>query len=422
VLEVLAEDGITVMAGAGVGGGSLVYSGVLVQPPRELFEQVFPRSIDYREMDRVYYPRVREMLKPAPIPEDLLGTDYYATGRVLRENGVRAGFPPRERSAHFGNGTWKMDLSVDWDVIRGEMAGTRVASAITGQQWYGNNSGAKLSLDRNYLPRAEATGRVEIRPLHVVTEVAAVPAGGYTVACDVIDETGEVARKQRLRCEYLFLAAGSMGTSKMLVRAKGRGTLPGLNEFAGQGWGNNGDIYVMRGNLAEVTNPHLGGPGAGCAVLNYENPVAPCIMMPFPPPRLGAAVPGKNAIFSGVVVQTPARGRFAYDAAADSVRLSFPSDPVSLQAARHLAEHLCKVNGGEVLQLDAGVSAHPLGGACLGQVCDDCGRVEGHPNLYVVDGALMPGSTTCVNPVLTIAAVAERCLDRILAGDMSRGQ
>ena len=39
---------------------------------------------------------------------------------------------------------------------------------IAGQSWYGLNSGAKRSLDRNYLPLAEATGHVEVLPLHVV--------------------------------------------------------------------------------------------------------------------------------------------------------------------------------------------------------------------------------------------------------------
>jgi cholesterol oxidase len=63
-------------------------------------------------------------------------------------------------------------------------------------------------------------------------------------------------------------------------------------------------------------------------------------------------------------------------------------------------------------------TGHQLGGACMGQVCDDCGRVEGHSHLYVVDGALIPGSSTCVNPALTIAAIAERCLERILAEDI----
>jgi hypothetical protein len=58
-------------------------------------------------------------------------------------------------------------LAVDWD-IRDEIEGKRTPSAIAGQSWYGLNSGAKRSLDRNYLPLAEATGDVEVLPLHVV--------------------------------------------------------------------------------------------------------------------------------------------------------------------------------------------------------------------------------------------------------------
>jgi cholesterol oxidase len=54
----------------------------------------------------------------------------------------------------------------------------------------------------------------------------------------------------------------------------------------------------------------------------------------------------------------------------------------------------------------------------MGTVCDLEGRVAGHPNLYVVDGALLPGSSTCTNPALTIAAIAERSLERIIATDL----
>ena len=61
---------------------------------------------------------------------------------------------------------------------------------------------------------------------------------------------------------------------------------------------------------------------------------------------------------------------------------------------------------------------HPLGGANMGPVCDLDGRVHGQRGLYVLDGALMPGTTAACNPSMTIAALAERALDNIVAGDV----
>ncbi len=56
----------------------------------------------------------------------------------------------------------------------------------------------------------------------------------------------------------------------------------------------------------------------------------------------------------------------------------------------------------------------PLGGAVLGQVTDAWGRVKGHPGLYVMDGAGIPGSAGAVNPSLTISALAERNIEKII--------
>ncbi|MHC5732257.1 MAG: GMC oxidoreductase, partial [Nostoc sp.] len=88
VLETRIENGIAVLCGAGVGGGSLVYNCYTYQPPRELFHRVFPPELDYDQMDQVYYPRVRSILKPALIPQDILSTSYYLSTRVFLQEGA----------------------------------------------------------------------------------------------------------------------------------------------------------------------------------------------------------------------------------------------------------------------------------------------------------------------------------------------
>ncbi|MEH2351401.1 MAG: GMC oxidoreductase [Nostoc sp.] len=67
---------------------------------------------------------------------------------------------------------------------------------------------------------------------------------------------------------------------------------------------------------------------------------------------------------------------------------------------------------------DAAITGHPLGGVPIGKACDPFGRVYGYNRLYVVDGSLIPGSAACTNPSFTIAALAERCLDKIIAQDI----
>jgi cholesterol oxidase len=66
------------------------------------------------------------------------------------------------------------------------------------------------------------------------------------------------------------------------------------------------------------------------------------------------------------------------------------------------------------------ITVHPLGGVPMGRgpsegVVNEWGEVFGHPNLYVADGSVMPG-TVGPNPSLTIAALADRFADGILEG------
>ncbi|CAM5287369.1 Cholesterol oxidase OS=Streptomyces griseorubiginosus OX=67304 GN=AQJ54_10705 PE=3 SV=1 [Streptomyces griseorubiginosus] len=59
---------------------------------------------------------------------------------------------------------------------------------------------------------------------------------------------------------------------------------------------------------------------------------------------------------------------------------------------------------------------HPLGGCVLGKATDNYGRVKGYSKLYVTDGSLIPGNIG-VNPFVTITALAERTMARVLVED-----
>ena len=418
VLEIVAGNGMFVGAGAGVGGGSLVFNAIIVKPRRELFERTFPREIDFGEMEDVYYPRVKAVIQSAPIPDDILATAYYRSSRVSFDQARTAGFPTRP-----------VDLAVDWDIVRDEIAGRRVPSAIAGQSFYGLNSGAKRSLDRNYLAMAEATGHVEILPLHNVVAIEQGHGDRYAVtALRISDDGSVVGTPRRLTCKYLFLAAGSIGTTRLLVRARATRALPALNDHVGRHWAANGDIPVTRGALPP-TNPGTGGPAGHFIMEDLDNPFGPTSLVELVlPPHIAALLsvsgaPPDFANYASLGIP-PAIGSFSYDAATDAVGLNWPAtDPQLgnfLAAAHQTLAVLDRSNGSLTLSFNPFVSAHPLGGAILGKVCDLDGRVGPYRGLYVVDGALIEGATGLANPSFTIAALAERSMDHILAEDHLR--
>jgi cholesterol oxidase len=120
------------------------------------------------------------------------------------------------------------------------------------------------------------------------------------------------------------------------------------------------------------------------------------------------------------------RAAFSYDAAKDDLKLSWKasqSEP-AIAAAKQLFDRYNRANStsyrddlfGDSRQFEARYTYHPLGGAVLGKATDLFGRVKGYSGLYVTDGALVPGSLG-VNPFLTITALAERNIARVIAED-----
>jgi len=416
LLERFFGENIDVVCAAGVGGGSLVYSGIMIQPPRELFESVFPAELDYGEMDDTWYPRVREIMRPGAMPDDILEAEPYLSSRLFIRDATAAGLDVR-----------RVQCAMDWDLIRAELTGEVPPQVITGDYLYGLNSGAKHSIDRvGYLTMAEATGMVDVRPQHQVKAVGALEGGGYWAEVERIDEHGEVLETLRMETDLLFMAAGSMNTTKLMLKAKRDGTLPDLNDQVGEAWGNNGQRILVRTGLSEMTGAEQGGPA--CVFIDHhDNPEGP-IGMEFGPAPIGFE---HNCLVSATqgVPEQLGRLRLEVTMVGDEERVDIVPewsrdwDASAGRAARHTMQQMIDAAGGALGSLpgvdDPSITFHPLGGMTMGRACDTYGRVEGHAGLYVVDSALIPGSTPAGNPFWTVSALAERAMDTIVREDLA---
>ncbi|MCB5163452.1 GMC family oxidoreductase [Streptomyces bambusae] len=405
-----AEDmgGILVYQGRGVGGGSLVNGGMAVTPRRENFAAVLP-TVDVNEMYATYYPRANAGLGVATIDPAWFETAAcYQYARVGRKHAQRSGFPF----------VFVPDV-YDWEYMKAEAAGTVPKSALDGEILYGNNHGKK-SLQQTYLARAAATGRVAVSPLHRVTSVSPAAGGGYTVAVEQIDTAGNTVAAKTVTADKVFFAAGSVGTSKLLVRLKATGALPGLNAEIGKGWGDNGNVMCGRANHMWDPTGKVQASIPTAGIDNWDAGGAFAEVAPLP---TGIET---YASFYLSITKNPHRAEFSWNAAAGKVELNWQRawKQASIDMARSIFD---KINAreGTIYRTDLfgtdrvwgdHLTYHPLGGAVLGKATDNHGRLHGHPGLYVIDGALIPGNTS-VNPFVTITALAERNIERIIAAD-----
>ncbi|MDJ0347278.1 GMC oxidoreductase [Streptomyces sp. H10-C2] len=406
-----AEDfsGITVYQGRGVGGGSLVNGGMAVTPKRENFGAILP-SVNADEMYNTYYPRANAGLGANTIdPAWFDTTDCYQFARVGRKQAQRSGFPF----------VFVPDV-YDWDYMKQEAAGTATKSALDGEILYGNNYGKK-SLAKTYIAAARATGKVTISPQHKVTSVAPATGGGYTVVIDQINTSGATTVTKTVTADKVFFAAGSVGTSKLLVRLRSTGALPNLNDEVGKGWGDNGNVMCGRANYLWDPTGKLQSTIPCSGIDNWTAGGAFAEIAPLP---IGFET---YASFYLSITKNPNRAQFSWNAATGAADLNWQTSwkQPSIDMAKTIFD---KINAkeGTIYRTDLfgtnkiwndTLTYHPLGGAVLNKVTDNYGRLLGHPGLYVIDGSLIPGNTS-VNPFVTITALAERNIEKIIATDL----
>ncbi|GAB2740275.1 GMC oxidoreductase [Streptomyces bullii] len=409
VLDRVHFDAVSVYVGRGVGGGSLVNGGMAVTPPKAYFAEQFP-GVDADEMYGTYFPRARAALGVNTVdPAWFEATEWYRYTRVSREHARRTGL----RTTFVPN-------VYDFVHMAREAAGTATRSALAGEVVYGNNHG-KRSLDKTYLAAALGTGNVTLHTLERVRAISRARDGTYVLTADRVDLTGRVVETREYGCTYLFLGGGSLGTTELLLRARETGALPDLDASVGAGWGTNGNVMLGRANHLwdtvgenQSTMPVMGIDDWA----NASNPVFAEIA-PLP-----TGLEHWVSLYLAIT-KNPERASFSYSGGSMRLGWTAAQSAVSAAMARKLFDRINAANstiyrydlfGSSSRAFADDFTYHPLGGCVLGKATDAFGRVKGYPRLYVTDGSLVPGSIG-VNPFVTITALAERTMARVLAED-----
>ncbi|WP_018653650.1 GMC oxidoreductase [Actinomadura flavalba] len=447
---------VMVLAGAGVGGGSINYANTLYVPPRPFFQdRQWAHITDWQDELSPYYDQARRMLgvvqNPTITPADEM------MKRVADRMGAGDTFVKTPVGVFFGDGP---GVESD-DPYFGGAGPRRKGCTECGECMVGCRHGGKNMLTENYLYLAERAG-ARIMPLSRVTAVTPLPEGGYRV--DIV-RTGSFGRNRKsFTTNQVIFAAGTYGTQKLLHKLKVTGRLPRLSDRLGALTRTNSEAILGAGRRSGKEG---GDFSRGVAITssfhpNPETHIEPVrygkgsnLMSMLQTLLVDGTRPGERhrprwAKFLGhvarkpgelvqlldvrgwsersviaLVMQTrdnsitlhPKRGPLGWDVRAGRGH-GEPNPtwiPEGHEASRLLAEEVGGVAGGGWGDLfDIPLTAHFLGGCAIGDspetgVIDPYHRVYGYEGLHVVDGSAISANLG-VNPSLTITAQAERAM------------
>ncbi|WP_053674564.1 GMC family oxidoreductase N-terminal domain-containing protein [Streptomyces sp. NRRL B-1140] len=228
---------VMVLAGAGVGGGSLNYANTLYVPPKPFFEDPQWRDItDWQDELAPYYDQARRMLgvrlNPTMTPSDVhlkAAAERMGCGDSFHMAPVGVFFGDGEDAD--GSAKAKPGQEVP-DPYFGGAGPSRKACAECGECMTGCRHGAKNTLNENYLHLAEKAGAV-VHPMTTVVSVTDDSRGGYAVATLPTDDRGR-KKGRTFTARRVVLAAGTYGTQTLLHRMKEGGQLPYLSPRLGE--------------------------------------------------------------------------------------------------------------------------------------------------------------------------------------------
>jgi cholesterol oxidase len=447
---------LLVFHGAGVGGGSLVYANTLLMPPDDAFQDPrWPGGDDWKAKLEPHYRMARFMLGTTPAAQTFVA-DELLRQIVDEDMGRGPTFRIHDVGVYFG----EPEVAVPDPFFGGE-GPDRTGCILCGECMTGCRHGAKNTLDKNYLYLAERRG-CAVHPETLVTDVRPLPEGGYEV--HTVRSTSRLFRRpQVVRTRNVVFSAGTLGTVRLLLGCKERGSLPLLSDQLGNWVRTNSEALVgatARGDAVDysrgiaITSGVHPDDRTHVEVVRYgKGQDFMALMVTY---LTGGGPPWPRWLrWLGNLVRHPVRFLRAHwpfgwakrtaillvmQPVSNFMRLTLrrrpwgrslssqveggQRPPTYMPLANEIAARMAKKMSGtpgsvllEVL-VNTSTTAHILGGATMGQgpsdgVCDAQGRVFGYQGLYVADGSLVPANLG-VNPSLTITALAEHVMSQVL--------
>ncbi|KOX22828.1 MULTISPECIES: GMC oxidoreductase [unclassified Streptomyces] len=460
---------VMVLAGAGVGGGSLNYANTLYVPLKAFFDDPQWKDItDWEDELRPYYDQAKRMLgvrlNPTMTPSDVhlkSAAQAMGIGDTFHMAPVGVFFGDGEDAD--GKARAKPGGEVP-DPYFGGAGPSRRACAECGECMTGCRHGAKNTLNENYLHLAEKAGAT-VHPMTTVVTVTEDSRGGFAVKTLPTDRRKK-GKGRTFTARRVVIAAGTYGTQTLLHRMKDTGLLPRVSDRLGELTRTNSEGLVGAQTTDRRYRKKHGREKAdftrGVAITSSVHPDENTHIEPV---RYGR---GSNSMGSLTVLQVPYGAHRVRDwvlnllrhptLAARSLSNRKWSErtiiglvmqsldnslttyrkpggigkglltarqghgapnpvqiPAATRAASLLAEEINGFAGSNVGELmGTPLTAHFLGGCAIGAdaasgVIDPYHRLYGHPGISVVDGAAVSANLG-VNPSLTITAQAERAM------------
>jgi cholesterol oxidase len=432
---------VLVMSGAGVGGGSLVYANTLYRPPQKFFTTgSWANMANWQQLLEPYYDQAERMLGVE------VNRFFSPADQALRKASDALGFGDTFQMAPLGIHFGEPGKQVA-DPYFGGAGPSRTGCTNCGECMTGCRHGAKNTLVKNYLFLAEKLG-TKIMPLTKVVDIGQVD-GGYKLT--LIQSDKLFPKKQQLFVPEVVVAAGALGSAKLLHSVRAKGNLSGISSKLGE--------------LSRTNSESLLGVVAKSKDIDFSSGSAiTSSVFPDEDTHIEPVRYGKGSGFMGLLQSVVASGPKGQ--APNIFRLigvtlknlpklpnfynlrSWPErtlillvmqsrdnslttfwkrrltsrqghgekNPAWVPMGHTVARQIARdVNGtaGAVVGEPFGIplTAHFLGGAVIGNspsegVVDGYLRAFGQPGLHIVDGSALSANPG-VNPSLSIAALAE---------------